>query len=434
MISPRAQSESQYVPVMGVPQQQQPQQPQHQHQQQQQQQHPAIQYSANTPQSSSSSEVPHMSATNVHYQFMPQGNVHQVQPPSAGSSVSSPFSQVPPSSHVGLQQNLNANNNGIVNHNNMGNNMNNNVNANGNNNNNNYNNNYTTAPGTQMQYSNLGSFSLPSVNGSHAIQPTMYDSIPPHMQFQQSQLSAPQGKQMFYPQHYPPMPPQQQQSDFMAQMVPQIDHNGSTNSLPSLTTTTAPPTINNPPPPMEERPFPGVLDTTLHGIQNGFHARSQTYPTDNSSRLTKRSSSASSTGTLGMTEETARRNRCTLCEKQFKRPSSLQTHIYSHTGEKPFKCTWNNCGRLFSVRSNMIRHRKLHDRDASSIKNDDDTQTQELKMANTLHREDVTNGILGAHASTGSVQASAPAASLPGLQSLGHSGEGFQLTTSGWSA
>ncbi|ODV58273.1 uncharacterized protein ASCRUDRAFT_19996, partial [Ascoidea rubescens DSM 1968] len=55
--------------------------------------------------------------------------------------------------------------------------------------------------------------------------------------------------------------------------------------------------------------------------------------------------------------------RCPRCQKQFKRPSSLQTHLYSHTGEKPFQCTWEGCGRLFSVRSNMTRHMKLHERD-----------------------------------------------------------------------
>ena len=64
-----------------------------------------------------------------------------------------------------------------------------------------------------------------------------------------------------------------------------------------------------------------------------------------------------------MTPETAERNRCRICNKQFKRPSSLQTHYYSHTGEKIFKCPWDGCGRLFSVKSNMTRHYRLHERD-----------------------------------------------------------------------
>lgn len=62
----------------------------------------------------------------------------------------------------------------------------------------------------------------------------------------------------------------------------------------------------------------------------------------------------------GMLITTALRNRCPRCHKQFKRPSSLATHMNSHTGEKPFVCPWKGCSRAFSVRSNMTRHMKLH--------------------------------------------------------------------------
>lgn len=51
---------------------------------------------------------------------------------------------------------------------------------------------------------------------------------------------------------------------------------------------------------------------------------------------------------------------CPVCKKRFTRPSSLTTHIYSHTGEKPFICEVANCGRHFSVISNLRRHRKIH--------------------------------------------------------------------------
>ncbi|ANZ78082.1 BA75_05009T0 [Komagataella pastoris] len=55
-------------------------------------------------------------------------------------------------------------------------------------------------------------------------------------------------------------------------------------------------------------------------------------------------------------------NQCPHCRKKFRRPSSLQTHIYTHTGEKPFQCRWPRCDRRFSVRSNMVRHYRLHKR------------------------------------------------------------------------
>jgi len=55
-----------------------------------------------------------------------------------------------------------------------------------------------------------------------------------------------------------------------------------------------------------------------------------------------------------------KKHKCRVCEKRFTRPSSLQTHLYSHTGEKPFACDVAGCGRNFSVVSNLRRHRKVH--------------------------------------------------------------------------
>lgn len=51
---------------------------------------------------------------------------------------------------------------------------------------------------------------------------------------------------------------------------------------------------------------------------------------------------------------------CMYCGKGFTRPSSLKIHLNSHTGERPFVCTFEGCGRSFSVLSNMRRHARVH--------------------------------------------------------------------------
>ena len=61
-----------------------------------------------------------------------------------------------------------------------------------------------------------------------------------------------------------------------------------------------------------------------------------------------------------------KKHKCKVCDKRFTRPSSLQTHMYSHTGEKPYACEAEGCGRHFSVVSNLRRHRKVHKSDRGS--------------------------------------------------------------------
>ncbi|KIJ49428.1 hypothetical protein M422DRAFT_135988, partial [Sphaerobolus stellatus SS14] len=51
---------------------------------------------------------------------------------------------------------------------------------------------------------------------------------------------------------------------------------------------------------------------------------------------------------------------CHYCGKMFNRPSSLRIHHNTHTGEKPFVCSYPGCGRSFSVMSNMRRHARTH--------------------------------------------------------------------------
>ncbi|KAI9699178.1 MAG: hypothetical protein M1820_007257 [Bogoriella megaspora] len=67
-----------------------------------------------------------------------------------------------------------------------------------------------------------------------------------------------------------------------------------------------------------------------------------------------------------------KKHKCKVCDKRFTRPSSLQTHMYSHTGEKPFACDVDGCGRHFSVVSNLRRHKKVHKGEQDHPSPDDD--------------------------------------------------------------
>ncbi|KAI3604052.1 c2h2 conidiation transcription factor [Moniliophthora roreri] len=53
------------------------------------------------------------------------------------------------------------------------------------------------------------------------------------------------------------------------------------------------------------------------------------------------------------------KHQCRFCGKRFSRPSGLEIHMTTHTGEKPYVCPEEGCGRSFSVRSNMRRHVRI---------------------------------------------------------------------------
>ncbi|XP_035711769.1 zinc finger protein 320-like [Folsomia candida] len=49
---------------------------------------------------------------------------------------------------------------------------------------------------------------------------------------------------------------------------------------------------------------------------------------------------------------------CTLCEKEFKSRTQLESHIRTHTTEKPFNCA--TCGKSFTHKAAMKEHEETH--------------------------------------------------------------------------
>jgi len=49
---------------------------------------------------------------------------------------------------------------------------------------------------------------------------------------------------------------------------------------------------------------------------------------------------------------------CTVCEKRFRKKSSLNVHKTSHTGEKLYSCT--QCGKCLATQSLLTAHISVH--------------------------------------------------------------------------
>ncbi|KAK8394013.1 hypothetical protein O3P69_006305 [Scylla paramamosain] len=53
-------------------------------------------------------------------------------------------------------------------------------------------------------------------------------------------------------------------------------------------------------------------------------------------------------------------NKCLQCDKKFIKPSQLKRHMMIHTGERPFKCTYEGCDRAFNQKYTMLIHLDIH--------------------------------------------------------------------------
>ena len=55
-----------------------------------------------------------------------------------------------------------------------------------------------------------------------------------------------------------------------------------------------------------------------------------------------------------------KQHQCPHCEKRFALAQYLTEHIYTHTGEKPFVCTYKGCNKRFRQAGKLSLHKKKH--------------------------------------------------------------------------
>lgn len=99
-----------------------------------------------------------------------------------------------------------------------------------------------------------------------------------------------------------------------------------------------------------------LVEISAHISSSNVKIKNNIPKSNNNDSLSTRASSNNSKSNLikGVIHE------CNICNKKFQRPSTLETHMNVHSGEKPFLCPFLDCKKLFNARSNMLRHLKMH--------------------------------------------------------------------------
>ncbi|XP_066125579.1 transcription factor HIVEP3 [Saccopteryx bilineata] len=119
--------------------------------------------------------------------------------------------------------------------------------------------------------------------------------------------------------------------------------------------------------PMRPGPSSSFMTPGLHPQSQLLPSHASIIPPEDLPGIPKVFVPRPSQAPLKPTEETQKKERkpqkpgkyiCQYCSRPCAKPSVLQKHIRSHTGERPYPC--GPCGFSFKTKSNLYKHRKSH--------------------------------------------------------------------------